>query len=400
MIPAMFIKLDFMPITSNGKLNRRALPTPESMSRSQEEEYVPPRDALEMELVKIWENLLQAHPIGIQEDFFEIGGHSLLAVRLMAKIEEQLGQNLPLSTLFQGATVEKLATILRQQVDRPSPPLIVGIQTQGTKPPFFCVHPVGGNILCYSALANRLGNDHPFYGLQARGISGQEQPHTQVEDMATDYIEAIKTIQSQGPYYIGGWSFGGLVAFEMAQQLHRQGEQVGLLGLIDTRAPIPELSAMDIDETAITLLLTQDISAIVGSPLDISSEILSQLNQEEQLNYILTAVKQAQILPPDTELKQMKQILKVYQANIQATLDYQASIYPNSVTLLRAENSSSLFSEWISDKLPDWINNQTYGWERFSTQPIVCQTIAGDHYSILTEPNVKNLATQFNHYLD
>jgi pimeloyl-ACP methyl ester carboxylesterase len=198
----------------------------------------------------------------VKDDFFNLGGDSLSAVRLMLEIEQHFGQKLSLATLFPSSTIEHLASILRQATgSRLSSPL-VAIQPSGAKPPFFCVHPIGGNVLCYLDLARHLGEDQPFYGLQASGIDGEGEPKSRIEGMAGYYIEAIREIQPQGPYLLGGWSFGGVVAFEMAQQLHSSGEQVALLALIDSSARHHNSQAMEVD-TAATLAWFAKIWAVI-----------------------------------------------------------------------------------------------------------------------------------------
>jgi acyl carrier protein len=182
--------------------------------------------------------------LGIHDNFFELGGHSLLAVRLMAEIQQQFGKNISLATLFQGATIEQLANILRQQTDSQAWSPLVAIQPHGSKPPFFCMPGSGGNVIYFHQLARHLGTEQPFYALQARGVDGKSAPFTRVEDMADYYLKAIQTVQPQGPYLLGGHSFGVIVAFEMAQQLHRQGQKVARLAILDLPALLPERQPM------------------------------------------------------------------------------------------------------------------------------------------------------------
>ncbi|HEX2524309.1 MAG TPA: amino acid adenylation domain-containing protein, partial [Terriglobia bacterium] len=240
MIPAIFVLLDALPLMPSGKVDRRSLPAPDRARPESENAFVAPRDDLELQLTHIWEDVLGVRPIGVRDNFFELGGHSLLAARLLASIENRLGKKLPLATVFQGATVEHLAAILRQDA-KPAPrSSLVAIQPAGSKRPLFLVHPAGGHVFPYVHLARYLGPDQPCYGLQARGLEEGEEPHTRIEDMAADYIKALRTVQPIGPYLLGGWSMGGLVAFEMAQQLHAQGEGVDLLALLDARITHPD----------------------------------------------------------------------------------------------------------------------------------------------------------------
>ncbi|MDJ0618872.1 MAG: amino acid adenylation domain-containing protein [Calothrix sp. MO_192.B10] len=400
MVPSAFVILEKMPITSNGKVDHKALPAPDMSNFSKDRNFVAPRDFLEMQLVQIWEEVLQVHPVGVQDNFFEIGGHSLLAVQLMAHIQEQFAQNLPLSTLFQGATIEELASILRHQGENQQWSPLVGIQTKGSKPPFFCVHPIGGNVLCYADLAHHLGHEQPFYGLQARGLTGKQKPRTSIEDMATDYLESIRSVQPQGPYYLGGWSFGGLVAFEMAQMLHSLGEEVALLTLIDTQAPIAQLKQSDIDDVMLAALVAKDLGGNFGKTIPICEEQLQQLEPETQLNYILESAKRVAIISPDANLEQIKQILQVYKANIQAFLSYAPQIYPNRITLVQATESSSQAYDFLLKKFPQFKQDEFLGWSQFSAQPIEVHSLVGNHYSILSEPQIHNLVDKLRLYLD
>ena len=197
----------------------------------QENGFCPPRDRLELQLTKIWESLLQVERVSVKDNFFDLGGHSLLAVKLLAHINQSLGRNLSVVSVFQAPTVEQMAQLLRQQGWKSPGESLVVVQPNGSKPPFFCVHGYAG----YTGLAAHLGQDQPVYGL-VQGLDGNRF-YTQVEELAAHYLKDVKSICPKGPYFLGGHSFGGLVAFEMAQQLRRAGEEVGLLALIDPTPP-------------------------------------------------------------------------------------------------------------------------------------------------------------------
>ncbi|MGA7791811.1 MAG: alpha/beta fold hydrolase, partial [Candidatus Acidiferrales bacterium] len=192
------------------------------------------RDSLDLQLVKLWEKVLNVRPIGLRDNFFDLGGNSLVAVRLFSEMRKLFGRSFPLSVLFQAPTVEKLADMIRKGGWSPQWISLVPIQPGGSKPPFFCVHGGGGNVLIYRELARHLGEDYPFYGLQARGLDENDDYLTTVEAMAESYLREIRELQPEGPYYLGGFCMGGQVAFEMAQRLVRDGEQVNLLFAIDT----------------------------------------------------------------------------------------------------------------------------------------------------------------------
>jgi acyl carrier protein len=238
MVPSIFVELDALPLTPSGKVNRRALSVPEAYRPESSEEHVAPRNEVEATLVKLWQKVLGLKAIGVKDNFFELGGHSLLASRLFAQIQNTFGKNLPLVTLFQSPTVEQLAAVLREHESQGSWLSLVAIQPKGSRPPLFCVHAAGSNVLIYRPLARHLGVDQPVYALQARGLDGQTDPSVRVEEMAAHYIKEMRTVQPEGPYQLLGASFGGLVIYEMAQQLLAQGQQVALLAMLNTDCPV------------------------------------------------------------------------------------------------------------------------------------------------------------------
>ena len=166
-----------------------------------------------------------------------MGGDSVLAVHLFAQIEKVFNVKLPLATLFEAPTIQELARILRSEVSTSDWSPLVAIQPSGSRPPFFCIHGAGGNVLIYRELSQNLGSDQPFFGLQSQGLDGSCPPLTKIEDMASLYVKAIRRQQSHGPYFLGGYCGGGLIAFEVAQQLRNEGEEIALLALFDTMNP-------------------------------------------------------------------------------------------------------------------------------------------------------------------
>ncbi|MGB6679645.1 MAG: amino acid adenylation domain-containing protein, partial [Terriglobales bacterium] len=234
MVPSIFVLLQAMPLTPNGKINRRGLPVPEVEVHS--DAIAPATDPFESQLVRIWEEVLGRKPIGIRDNFFELGGHSLLAARLMHRIGQTLNKTVPLAMLLEAPTIESLASTLRQDGWSHHWSSLVPLQPHGSHSPFFCIHGVGGNVVGFHELAQHMKPDYPLYGLQSQGLDGKHSCHTRIEDMAAHYLEEIHTIQAKGPYHLGGFSLGGLVAYEMACQLVARGEEVGLLVLFDTYA--------------------------------------------------------------------------------------------------------------------------------------------------------------------
>jgi phthiocerol/phenolphthiocerol synthesis type-I polyketide synthase E len=197
-------------------------------------QIVPPRTPLEFGLVRIWEQVLGIKIASVRDNFFELGGHSLLAAQMFAQIEKVFNTRLSLATLYEAPAIEDIARILNRDVISSRWPSLVAIQPSGSRPPFFCFHGDGGNVLIYRKLAQHLGSDQPVYGLQSQGLDGSSPLLRTVEEMAEEYVKEIRVLQPHGPYLIGGYCLGGTIAYEAAQQLHAVGEEVALLALFDT----------------------------------------------------------------------------------------------------------------------------------------------------------------------
>jgi len=234
MVPSAFVGMDALPLTHHGKVDRHALPALEQVSRELDSTFVPPRDELEYQLTEIWEKVLGIKPIGVRDHFFKMGGTSLLAMVLLAQIEKLTGKNLPLATFLYASTIEQLADIIAKEEWTALWSSLVQIQPGGSRPPLFLIHGAGGYIFFYRDLARHLGSDQPVYGLQSKGLNDKQPFLTRVEEMASHYIEEIKTVQPKGPYFLGGYCLGGSIAYEIAQQLIAQGQEVALLALMET----------------------------------------------------------------------------------------------------------------------------------------------------------------------
>lgn len=349
-------------------------------------DYVPPRTDVERTLAQIWQQVLSIEQVGIHDDFFELGGHSLLAIHLMTKIKQQLGQNLKLSHLFQGATISNLANRLHQKTDDHGWSPLVAIQPHGSKPPLFFIHPIGGNVLSYYELSRHLGVEQPFYGLQAMGLDGEYEPHTRMEDMASCYIEALRVVQPEGPYFLGGWSMGGVVAFEMAQQLQKQGHQVALLVMIDS--PVPVVRKDDDNDVRMLVSFAIDMARSAGQILSGSVEELQELRPENRLNYFLKQAKLSNLVPQDFEMQQLHYLFKVFKSNVKALRNYIPKAYLNRMIYFEA-----------SDKSSNDFNESALTWEEISEKSIETITLPGDHYTIISKSHIQVLAEQLNLHL-
>lgn len=360
MVPSEFVFLDSMPLTPNGKIDRRSLAGMKFDSPSTTVAAENPSDPVQAQLVKIWEEVLGRKSIGTQDNFFDLGGHSLLAARMMHRVKQTLGKTVPLAVLLQAPTIRKLAAVLNDGWERYWSSL-VPIQPEGSKPAFFMVHGVGGNVVGFQELARQMNPDYPFYGLQSQGLSGTRPCHTSIEEMAAHYVSEIRTVQARGPYHLGGFSMGGLVAYEMARQFLEAGEEVGLLVLFDTYATKPKPA----NKSLVKLLLNPSWAQFKRLPSALRKNIRWRIR--------------AARLPED-----LKKVLRV---NAQAADSYGLRPYPGHAILLHAgeklRSSDDTFSKWA---------------ELAGSLEMI--EIPGAHMDILREPHVSRLAERLKACID
>jgi len=380
MIPRAFIFMDELPRTPNGKIDRRALPAPQ-LSDLATGNFIAPRDELELKLVKIWERLLNTSPIGVQDNFFDVGGHSLLAVRLFAQIKKVVGIDLPLATLFHAPTIEKLAELLRDDGWRPAWSSLVPMQPEGTNPPLFCVHAVGGNVLSLRDLARHLGKDQPFYALQSKGLDGMQTPPSKVEDMARYYIEEIQTVQPSGPYYLVGQSSGGIVAFEMAHQLLDQGHEVAFLALIDTYEPRRQesltISRADRYNYHIKNIKKSGLLYLVERVQDRLRGNWRNLQRKMSKRISVIYQRMGRPIPYSFRHSYVSRAIQL------ATRNYTPRVYPGQIILFRAKNTIRAYVEEQYGVQRGWRDYATGGFEMYD--------IEGAH-NLEQEPFVEVLA--------
>ncbi len=425
MVPYAFVMLEALPLTPNGKVDRRVLPAPDEV-RQPEETFVASRDELELQLTEIWEKVLGIEPIGVRDNFFELGGHSLLAVRLFAQIEQTFGKNFPLSSLFQAPTIEQLASILRRQEESSAPwSSLVTIQGNGFKPPLFCIHGGGSNVLIYHDLARYMGLEQPVYGLQAKGLDGKEEPHRRIEDMAAEYIRQMRSVQPEGAYFLAGLSAGGNIALEIAQQLHAQGQHVAVLAMFDSYGsdsfellpPIPRLLSVlryatryslprfvgklrqlepksALTEVLEKMRFFQSISNEQSSKVTVgkleferpTDGIWSPSNSSylerwiDNFSMFILESSPWAFLTPKTELQSIGGSLphalqKIEEAHSKAQKAYVPKVYPGRITVFRA-----------SERPPGYYTDPQLGWGEIAAGGVEIYDVPGHHSSIVTSP--------------
>jgi phthiocerol/phenolphthiocerol synthesis type-I polyketide synthase E len=348
-------------------------------------------DEATAQLTRIWQDILGLDSISPDQNYFDLGGDSSLAAHLFAKIETVFGVKLPLATLFDAPTIEELAQVLRSEASSAGWSPLVAIQSSGSRPPFFCVHGAGGTVLIYRELARRLGPDQPFYGLQSLGLDGACPPLTRIEDMAALYVKEIRRIQPRGPYFLGGYCMGGIVAFEVAQQIQAQGEQVAVLALLDTIhwSEIPAPSAW-----AKTYHAVERVVFHIANFLRLDRDGKTQfLKGKAKIFRSRIPVWRGMLLgkfdkQPPKDVPEFLALGKIWQTNDRASMHYTPRPYAGSVTDFRPLKQYRLFdkpeAKW--DKLA-----------RGGQQVIVLPTYPA---GMLVEPFVKHLAAALEKSID
>jgi thioesterase domain-containing protein/acyl carrier protein len=387
MIPAVIVKLEELPKTLNGKIDRKRLPAPQNRREGQEREYVKPSSVAEEVIAGIWSEVLGIEEVGVEDNFFDLGGHSLLALRVMARIKSLFEYELPLATLFEGPTIAALSSIIKQRNIRP-PSRLVSIRREGTKTPMFFIHPIGGAVLCYAPLSRRLGPDQPFYGIQALA---DEEPIDNLEQIAALYIEVIKRAQPEGPYVLGGWSFGGLLAFEMAQQLSRNRDKVKAVAILDSNSP-GSFDPLDEDDP---LAIIAPLAGLlrINKPLEIDEKQFRSLDQEAQLLHIANLAKKENIISQETPLARVQLAINNFKAKAKAAQSYVARQYPGRLAFFK---SSEMFPEHQEMLKTD----PTWGWSKYSSNPVEVFMVPGAHEDMVSEPQVQVLAQKLAAWID
>lgn len=353
--------------------------------------YFAPRNQTEQIIAEIWQQILGIEQIGIQDDFFELGGDSLIAVQVIYKLRETLQIELPLETILNSGTIAKLFELIQattssqnlssQKTLQARSSLLVEFEAgSNNKQPLFLLHAVGGTVYMYRDLARYLDSDIPVYGIQTPGLNGKTELPTSIEEMATEYIKAIRTIQPNGAYFLGGASLGGTLAFEMAQQLHAEGEKVALLAMIDT--PGPGHMGMKLeDEGEIAAYILDTLFEIDKSLLSLN--FLRQAeNTEEQVMYALEQAKIANFLPNDFQIPQTRQIIRVFQANMEAMWNYKPRIYPGKIIFFRAQDRREKYDP----------SHPEYPWIELAASGIEIHPVSGTHVTMNYDPHVQVIA--------
>ncbi len=414
LVPSAFVVLSNLPRTTTGKVDRKALPTSLGPRTRSDRPSRPATTPLERFLAGLWQDLLELEKVGVEDNFFEFGGNSIQAAMLINRLQAKLGEPVSTVALFDTPTIEGLVRTLaetrteavrrvfgseslsepgQEPADRRVDefPLVVPLGQAATEPercrqtPLFVIHPPGGIVICYWTLALYMGSDRPVYGIRARGLRAGETVPATMEAMAAEYVGAIRAIQPEGPYHLGGWSLGGVIAYEVAQQLFARGQRVATLSLFDTAIPFNAAnrpySDVEVDD---------DSGKEYG--LDITLKELERLGPEGQLPYLWRHVQRLGLLEADLPLEATEQILtdlkRLFHAHYLLGVGYALRPYPGRITLFRPTEMAATIP-----------TAEDRGWGKLARAVEVIR-VPGHHHSMVKEPHVQFLAQHLRRCLE
>ena len=375
MVPSAYVTLSELPLTPNGKLDRKALPAPDGSS-AVSRAYEVPQGQTETLVAQIWQELLRLEQVGRHDHFFELGGHSLLAVQLVSRLKNEIGE-VSLNLIFTYPVLSSFSFALKNLSELNTHKNIVIIRKEGKLNPLFCVHPRGGQVYYARRLSQWIDHEVPVYGLSSTGFKKNEIPLSSVVEMAACYIEAIRTIKPYGPYRIVGYSSGGAIAYEIANQLIGIDEEVEFLGLIDYGIEVNRKEMPD-DNYNECLFLLENLQL---SEIPLSNENIAELKQlAETYNFIgmLNYCHANMLIPPEIDIATLRQYLTVYRVSDIANSSYIPAKISIPLYLFAALNETQ-------------INEVTYGWDKLIGDQLKLIPIGGDHVSILELPHIKKL---------
>jgi amino acid adenylation domain-containing protein len=398
MIPPYVVWLEKLPLTPNGKIDRKALPSPAFAHKQPALNFAPPQTENEKALALIWTELLRVDNIAVDDEFFDLGGHSLLAIRAVSRIRDVFGINIGIQALFENPTIAGLASVLtvakRSEAKTDQHQILVRVRPgTSARPPFFCAHGTGGNVLNLRPLAMALPADLPFYCLQEKGLDGSD-PFETIEETARCYVDEIRQVQPHGPYYLGGTCYGGLSAFETACRLEELGEPVAALVLIDAFNPVfvRSLSGLErlfrIAQFVIRRaawharrMLTQRPGKWPGYISGLRKALRKHMRDPAEV----TASVEAEMVEEAASTSFGENLKRVIHASFVAGSKYTPTPYAGSALIFRA-----------SARNLDPYDDYCLGWESVVRGGIECLEIEGDHMSILEEPAVRLIADKLN----
>ena len=375
MVPSTYAQIKELPLNANGKLDRKRLLTLALKPASRQ--FQEARDSLETRLQQIWAEVLDRENISVNDNFFDIGGHSMKAVLLSARISRAFQKEAPVKLIFDKPTIEEQASFLRGDAGLNSPGSLVPIQRAGSRQPIFCVHPFFGLAHCYQELSRLLGPDQPFYGLQCYGLETDQTPLSTIPEMAKFYLQAIRTVQPHGPFQLAGWSMGALIAYEIARQLAAEGEAVSFLGLFEGHVPQPALSSPAPSHNEWEKLVDEreaENFRYMARQVPTSEEEAS--DRLLQMGRYLAEFTQVSAEFSREQLTRLSRIIAINQLAVES---YRPGPYPGNVSLFRVPGQADA--------------ERSYGWTEFVRGELKIFEVPGTHDGFMSAPSVNIIAS-------
>ncbi|XVS67123.1 amino acid adenylation domain-containing protein [Actinosynnema sp. CA-299493] len=390
MVPSYFGWLDAFPLTPSGKRDDAAL-RELPLTRDESTARVAPRDEYERNLAEVFTELLDLSEIGVDDDFFANGGTSLTAMRLVVTIEKRYGVGVPLAALVETPTVAGLAERLRVKSAVAEFDPLVPIRRDGDRPPLFLVHPLGGHVLCYLPIARHLPPDQPVYALQAAGSDRGSTPARSIEEMAASYLAAIRRVRPEGPYVLGGWSFGGFVAYEIARVLREEDpDAVSELVLLDS-ITMRRDHDVTVGDDALMEFFYWELVWFERS-LDAVEQLPAEFTEDEKLDRVLDRAMSTGVLPWGTSRATVKRLYELFRANWRALIDYRPPVTDLDVTLLRADGPLPDSLKPMHQAAGTLHAEPDNGWRHWTTGRLDVVDVSGDHLVLMEEPHVGGVA--------
>ncbi|MDX7987390.1 amino acid adenylation domain-containing protein [Xenorhabdus sp. 12] len=402
MLPSQIAWLGSLPKTPSGKRDDATLRQMRITHRHTQSESISPRDKYEQVLCDLAADLLKIPEVSVHQNLFDIGATSLTVMRMVVLVEKHFGITMPLSLFISYPTVAQLAEHIREKGGLPTfSPLVPmrpiftstnGRESAAHKSPLFFVHPMGGNVLSYLRLVKHFPEDQPFYALQAHGVDAGSIPLTSVQEQAANYLQAIRHMQPHGPYSIGGWSYGGFVAFEMARQLKEQGEEVADLFVLDTVVVSNEMKREVNEEALLRWFFWELLWLNEGATLPAQSLPEHTISLQEQFEYITEQAIATGAIPKGSSRAVIQRLFDVYRTNWKAASDYAACKADISMTLLHATRPLPEVLRSMHDAVGSEYRDPQNGWGRKTTGHINVIDVLGDHLEVMEEPYVEEVA--------
>ena len=370
--------------------------------------YAPPRNPLEQKLAELWQAMLGIERIGIHDDFFMLGGDSLIAIQLLARTREHFAVSLSQHVLLRTRTIALLADVIQESwADAESPRgpaeprrsnAVEALQLGGSGVPLFLVPPVGGHLYCYRALARAVGAGHPIYGFVAPGVDGDSEPLKDMRELAAYYIRALRAQQPEGPYALAAWSFGGVVAYEMAQQLKASGVSVAMVALIDSVARGGSQWLEPLDEVSLLASFAVDAGLLPRNALADTVSRLMDIPAAQRLRFVAERAAQFGLLPAEVTSERLLHLFRLFRSNLQALSEYAPAPYSGPIVLFRSSESTSI--PVLEALIRSARDLQTLGWGELCGDHLEVHRISGNHYTMMEPPGVDEMGRHLRRSLE